>query len=88
MPEGAVYVGRGSKWGNPWIVDPDKATNPATNQYRDTAEECVRLYRVLMGYGYEEELATLAGKNLACWCSLDQSCHADVLLDIVNGSAS
>lgn len=27
----------------------------------------------------------LAGKNLACWCALDQPCHADVLLELANG---
>lgn len=27
----------------------------------------------------------LRGKNLACWCPLDQPCHADVLLEIANG---
>jgi hypothetical protein len=26
----------------------------------------------------------LAGKNLACWCPIDQACHADVLLEIAN----
>lgn len=26
----------------------------------------------------------LRGKNLACWCALDQPCHADVLLKIAN----
>ncbi|MDR6867658.1 hypothetical protein J2Y69_002262 [Microbacterium resistens] len=29
----------------------------------------------------------LAGKNLACWCPLDQPCHADVLLELANGGA-
>lgn len=28
--------------------------------------------------------AELAGKDLACWCPLDQPCHADVLLEIAN----
>jgi hypothetical protein len=28
---------------------------------------------------------TLKGKDLACWCRLDQPCHADVLLEIANG---
>jgi hypothetical protein len=28
--------------------------------------------------------AELAGKNLACWCPLDQPCHADVLLAVAN----
>ena len=26
----------------------------------------------------------LAGLDLACWCPLDQPCHADILLDIAN----
>lgn len=32
----------------------------------------------------QEQAATLRGKNLACWCPLDQPCHADVLLEIAN----
>lgn len=32
--------------------------------------------------------ADLRGKNLACWCPLDQPCHADVLLELANGGAS
>jgi hypothetical protein len=26
----------------------------------------------------------LAGYDLACWCPLDQPCHADVLLELAN----
>jgi Domain of unknown function (DUF4326) len=26
----------------------------------------------------------LAGRNLACWCPLDQPCHADILLELAN----
>jgi hypothetical protein len=29
----------------------------------------------------------LGGKDLACWCPLDQPCHADVLLEIANAHA-
>jgi len=29
----------------------------------------------------------LAGRDLACWCPLDQPCHADVLLEIANAPA-
>lgn len=29
-------------------------------------------------------LPDLRGKNLACWCPLDQPCHADVLLELAN----
>jgi hypothetical protein len=31
-----------------------------------------------------KDLSELRGKNLACWCRLDQSCHADVLLELAN----
>ena len=31
-----------------------------------------------------ENIHTLRGKNLACWCPLDKPCHADVLLQLVN----
>lgn len=27
---------------------------------------------------------SLCGEHLACWCPLDQPCHADVLLEIAN----
>jgi hypothetical protein len=30
----------------------------------------------------------LAGRTLACWCPLDQPCHADVLLLLANGGTS
>ncbi len=36
-------------------------------------------------YFTEERIrAYLRGKNLACWCKLDQPCHADVLLELAN----
>lgn len=44
------------------------------------------------GDGYREQrqailerLPALRGKDLACWCPLDQPCHADVLLELANG---
>lgn len=37
--------------------------------------------------GFRRWLAPLEGKNLACFCRLDQSCHADVLLTLANGRA-
>jgi hypothetical protein len=40
----------------------------------------------LTNYPQPEEIcAELAGKDLVCWCPLDQPCHADVLLRIANG---
>lgn len=40
------------------------------------------------GYPRRNELVRrlpeLRGKNLACWCSLDRPCHADILLEVAN----
>jgi hypothetical protein len=55
-----------------------------------TAEECVALFRdrwITLAElpSLREELA---GRDLACWCPLDQPCHADVLLELANAEAS
>lgn len=34
-----------------------------------------------------DRLPRLRGRNLACWCQLDQPCHADVLLELANRGA-
>ena len=31
-----------------------------------------------------DRLAELRGKDLACYCPLDEPCHADVLLELAN----
>ncbi|WP_439593920.1 DUF4326 domain-containing protein [Microbacterium sp.] len=36
---------------------------------------------------WHDAIASLRGKDLACWCALDQPCHADVLLELANGGA-
>ncbi|MGU3650638.1 DUF4326 domain-containing protein [Mycolicibacterium sp. A43C] len=44
--------------------------------------------RKLVTYSYPsraEIVAELAGRDLACWCSAAETCHADVLLEIANG---
>lgn len=84
MPPNTVYVGRGSKWGNPYKI------GDSWSVAKLDAEWCVRLYAAdiskhefSLGFTLKEVLQ-LRGKNLACWCSLDKPCHADVLLEIAN----
>lgn len=36
------------------------------------------------GHPIETIVAELKGKDLACWCRLDQKCHADILLELAN----
>jgi len=30
------------------------------------------------------DISEIIGKDLACWCAIDEPCHADVLLEIAN----
>lgn len=59
----------------------------------DARREAVDLFELNIGpmgaWEYDRDtlvrlIDELRGKNLACWCPLDQPCHADVLLDIAN----
>jgi len=71
----AVYVGRPSPWGNPFKV----------GEY--TLEEALGLYRFWLNEMIQENpdfLKPLVGKDLVCFCSLDQPCHADILLELAN----
>jgi hypothetical protein len=75
MPEGAVYVGRGSRWGNPWPFGTAACPLP---------EDAVANYRAEIDRCGVPALHLLRGRDLCCWCPLDQPCHADVLLDLAN----
>lgn len=76
MPENTVYVGRPTRWGNPYRIG-----------RQGGAAECVRAYRSwlrTMPILLQDIRTQLRGKNLACWCPLDQPCHADVLIELAN----
>lgn len=89
----AVIVARPSKWGNPFRVGETVARfGPQHVDIEEgiTREEAVALYRYAVTTGYaptaEQIRRDLAGRDLACWCPLDQPCHADVLLALANSS--
>ena len=75
MPPNTVYVGRPTKWGNPYKIE-KYGLELALRNYRRRMEGI----RQIAGLDFEQ----LRGKDLACWCPLDQPCHADVLLEIAN----
>ena len=113
MPEGAVYVGRPTMWGNPFVVgglvvvhadeseqgydvelEGDLGMTPAqaVAGYRDLIQTRLTLFdgeehepeTVAHVQGWVAALDQLRGRDLACWCPLDQPCHADVLLEVAN----
>lgn len=73
MPPNTVYVGRPSKWKNPWISSNYTATEAFRHYWPEKFPGLVK-----------EAKKELKGKNLACWCKLSEPCHADVLLEIAN----
>ena len=122
MPKGAIYVGRPSKWGNPFDLRREEHCWTAL-VYGFRADRAGRLaasvviYRAWLTGGQPgridcglvidtpdgpirvasspvitvpapptlDEIRTeLAGKDLVCWCPLDQECHADALLELAN----
>lgn len=58
------------------------AITEAVDYYRSWATEGRNNYWRVQ---YFIDELPLRGKNLACWCPLDQPCHADVLLELANG---
>jgi hypothetical protein len=111
MPPNTVYVGRPTKWGNPFRIGETincDDIGTASLYAKDhgwcgkiiTPHMAVKLYQWWLSdclwYADDEtlplfsglkklDIEELRGKNLACWCPLDQPCHANVLLEIANG---
>lgn len=79
MPENTVSVTRPGRYGNPFKV------GASTNC--KTAGDAVLLFEIFLvdhPKTSERWAQELRGKNLACFCPLDQPCHADVLLELAN----
>jgi len=73
----AVYVGRPSKWGNPFKV----------KEYG--LEKCLELYEKWLKEKLAEDpqfLEPLRGKDLVCFCSLNRKCHADIIFKFLSFS--
>lgn len=78
-PPNCVVVARPTRWGNPLRVGDDV---PGLKGTPMDAEDAVHWFAILHAPTLPVE--ALRGKNLACWCPLDQPCHADVLLRLAN----
>lgn len=99
-PEDCVYVGRGSRWGNPWHVEQGvdglwKVTFRGWADLRITEDRASA--QQVAADAYREALAAgrlavtplmvrrdLAGRDLMCWCPEGSPCHGDVLLEVAN----
>lgn len=94
IPAHTLKVDRSTVYGNPF--QPGQPNGLGWGDVRDTAH-AVWLYRAWLttparSVLFERDrhdriltaLPTLAGRNLACWCTAGSPCHADVLLDLAN----
>lgn len=80
-PAEAVYVGRPSKWGNPFIIGRDGERAECVEKFRTMLQQPDTFWSVKRA----EIRAELKGKDLVCWCA-PKPCHADILLEIANAS--
>jgi hypothetical protein len=71
-----VYIGRGSKWGNPFVIGKD-----------GTREEVIDKYRVwiMSQPPLLNEIQELKGKVLGCFCK-PKACHGDVIVELLEKS--
>jgi len=96
MLANTVYVGRPTIYSNPFVIGkPDltlglvvvKDRQEAVREFKNMLNP-KRAYVQVHGFNYKEYKkiirSELKGKNLACFCPLDQPCHADILLKIAN----
>jgi len=99
MPENTKYVGRPTKWGNPFHIN-KLGVEVAVNMYRECLLNNSMCYFYFDGVEANiqykrfkwmaENIETLKGFDLACFCPIVNNnleytlCHADVLIDIFN----
>lgn len=81
LPPNTVYVGRGTKWGNPFPFDHQRYLGKswAVDAYAQWLTSTLQGMTLL-----REHLHELKGKNLASWERLDEPSHADLLLTLAN----
>ena len=70
-----VYIGRGSKWGNPFVM---RNNSDEERDYVCTAYEDY-FYKM----GLDEDIYELRDKVLGCYCK-PKRCHGDFLAKLAN----
>lgn len=94
LPSDTVSVCRPGKFGNPFTIKQYRDAGVSGTD-AELAALAVAAFRDWLCDGETDEakaeiinnLSSLRGKNLACFCSLDSPCHADVLLEYANAGA-
>lgn len=85
-PPEAIYVGRPTIWGNPWVVGGKAHGALGPQEAKAKYEQALTRGELKdrQGNALIDRIHELAGRDLACWCAPGQACHADVLLHYAN----
>ena len=73
-----VYIGRGSKWGNPFRIGEDGDREEVIEKYKKWILEQPNLLR---------DLHELKGKRLGCYCRPWHKCHGDILVELIENES-
>lgn len=82
MPPNTVKVDRTTRWGNPFTDYPTRYSQ--VQRFRASLTMAPAPHPDSYMGRIKRDVHELRGKNLACWCQLDEPCHADVLLELAN----
>ena len=69
-----VYIGRPSRWGNPYVIGRDGTRDQVVAKFRDY---------ILQNKDLLLDVPSLRGYRLGCFCS-PLSCHGDVLKELAD----
>ena len=75
IPPEAVYIGRPSKWGNPFVIGKDGDREDVIRKYREWLLSRPELI--------EQARKELRGRDLVCFCA-PKACHGDILIEVAN----
>jgi hypothetical protein len=75
-PKDAVYIGRGSPYGNPFVIGKHGTRDEVCDKYKEYLLSNPQLINKVK--------TELVGKDLICFCA-PKRCHGDILLKLANG---
>ncbi len=80
-----VYIGRPSKWGNPFIIGKDGTREEVISKYEDWLLGVIKAPDNTLRPSLSHAKTELKDKILGCWCS-PKACHGNILKRFVDNN--
>lgn len=74
-PDRAIFIGRGTPFGNPFVIGKDGDRATVINKYCDYLKENLWIIKKIK--------TELKNKDLVCFCA-PAACHGDIILSLAN----